>query len=118
MKKKYIYITSFLLLILIFRSTLYAQSCDPTKWKYFKILVTVSDDSIFTKLQDDVKMEMPYLTSYTLNVDIRSNDPQEQVIIFGDKDKKDSPRFNWSILRPEVQAGLLKWNKVNKIYLE
>ena len=117
MKKNIFFPVLVIILSFIFRSQLYAQSDDPAAWKYFKILVTTSDDSLFTMLQDDLGIS-PYLAAYTINVDIRGDDSQSQFIILGDKDDPSSVKFYWSTLRKEVQDGLISWKKPNKIKLE
>jgi hypothetical protein len=117
MKKNYILLIFITALTFIFHSPVIAQDDDPAAWKYFKILVMVSDDSLFTKLQDDMHID-PYLYSYTINVDIRCSDSQGKFIVLGIIDDPSSMKFYWSTLRKEVQDGLLNWKKKNKIKLE
>lgn len=84
-------------------------------WTYFKILADADDDPIFVKLQDDLHID-PKMERYTIIVDIRSKDANQQYVLFGDEN---TPlRFSWSQLSEQVRNGLIKWNGNSKENLE
>lgn len=96
---------------------IFSQDDDPAKWEFFKIYVTTSDDSIFTKLQDDM-MISPYLESYLIYVDIRSDKPEKRFLVLGEITHESSMKFAWSQISEGVKSGLLNWNKKNKMKVE
>ena len=75
---------------------------------YFSILASISDDSIFSKLQDDLEID-PKLESYSITVNITDPDEENQYIVIGDESDASSPRFSWSQLTMESQRGLLSF---------
>jgi hypothetical protein len=85
------------------------------KWTYFKILADADDDPIFVKLQDDLHID-PKMERYTVIVDIRSKDPYQQYILFGDE--SNPMRFQWSQLSEQVRNGLINWTGNSKENLE
>jgi hypothetical protein len=87
------------------------------KWTYFKILADSYDSPIFVKLQDDLGID-PKLERYTIVVNIASQDPGQQYVLFGDEESSNPPRFPWSRLSKEVQNGLINWTGDNKFNLQ
>ncbi|RPI13735.1 MAG: hypothetical protein EHM58_17865 [Ignavibacteriae bacterium] len=114
--KKIIFTITVLLISAFYCSNLYAQE-DTTKWEYFKINVTTSDDSLFIKLQEDMGID-PLLPAYTIYVDVRKTDLKNKFIVLGDINDESSMKFAWNRFREEVQKGLLNWKKPNKIKIE
>ena len=85
------------------------------KSKYFRILADADDAPVFVKLQDDLHID-PKLERYTITVDIRSSDPGQQYILFGDDT---SPiKYQWTQLSEQVRSGLISWTGSNKENLE
>ncbi len=85
------------------------------KWTYFRILADADDDPIFVKLQDNLHID-PKMERYTVVIDIRSKNPNEQYILFGDE--SNPLRYPWSQVSPDVQKGLLNWDGNSKENLE
>lgn len=85
------------------------------KWTYFKILADADDDPIFVKLQDDLHID-PKMERYTIIVDIRSKDANQQYVLFGDENNP--LRFSWSQLSEQVRSGLVNWTGNSKENLE
>jgi hypothetical protein len=85
------------------------------KSKYFRILADADDDPIFVRLQEDLGIN-PMMERYTLVVNIVSNDPQQQYVLFGDE--YNPARFQWSQLSEQVRTGLLNWTGSSKENLE
>jgi len=85
------------------------------KSKYFRILADADDDPIFVKLQDDLGID-PKMERYTVTVDIRSNEPSMQYVLFGDE--YNPARFGWSQLSEQVRTGLINWTGSNKENLQ
>src|SRR4030095_8710602 len=88
---------------------------DLSKSKYFRILADADDDPIFVKLQDDLRID-PKMERYTVTIDIRSNEPSQQYVLFGDE--YNPMRFQWSQLSEDVRSGLIKWTGSNKEKLD
>jgi len=88
---------------------------DLSKSKYFRILADADDDPIFVKLQDDLRID-PKMERYTVTIDIRSDAPQQQYVLFGDE--YNPLRFAWSQLSEDVRNGLIKWTGSNKEKLD
>jgi hypothetical protein len=88
---------------------------DLKKSKYFRILADAYDDDIFVKLQDDLGID-PKMERYTVTIDIRANEPSQQIVLFGDE--YNPLRYNWSQLSEQVQKGLVNWTGGNKENLE
>jgi hypothetical protein len=53
---------------------------------------------------------------YTITVDIRSNEPAQQYVLFGDE--SNPYRFQWSQLSENVRKGLVNWTGSNKEKLD
>lgn len=85
------------------------------KSKYFMILADADDDAIFVKLQDDLNID-PKMERYTVTIDIRSAEPGQQYVLFGDE--YNPTRFKWSQLSEQVQKGLINWTGSNKETLD
>ncbi len=83
--------------------------------KYFRILADADDDPIFVKLQDDLGIE-PKMERYTVTIDIRSNEANQQYVLFGDE--YNPTRFNWKQLSEDVRKGLVNWTGSNKENLQ
>lgn len=90
---------------------------NPNASFYFSILASVNDDSIFSRLQNDLLIE-PRLESFTVTVNLTDNDPQNHYVVIGDETDASSMRYSWSQLSLQVQKGLLAWNtnKTNHKY--
>src|SRR4030095_65633 len=88
---------------------------DLKKSKYFTILADADDDPIFVTLQDDLRID-PKMARYTITVDIRSNEPAQQYVLFGDE--SNPYRFQWSQLSENVRKGLVNWTGSNKEKLD
>lgn len=88
---------------------------DLKKSKYFVILADADDDPIFVKLQDDLFID-PKMERYTVTIDIRSDDPGQQYVLFGDE--SNPMRFQWSQLSEQVRTGLINWTGSNKERLD
>jgi hypothetical protein len=80
---------------------------------YFSILASVDDDSLFSKLQEDLVIE-PKLEGYTITVNISDPDEENQYIVIGDESDPTSPRYPWTQLSLASQRGLLGWKGHNK----
>lgn len=110
-------VLSFLLCILL----LSISGCSGTKVstntkslknsKYFRILADADDDPIFVRLQDDLRID-PKMERYTVTVDVRSNETNQQYVLIGDE--YDPYRYSWGQVSAEVQKGLLNWTGSNK----
>ena len=118
-KRQYILI---LILILLFpilfiscSSSKNVKAPSGKKFKYFKILADANDDPIFVKLQDDLHID-PKMERYSIIVDIRSIDPGQQYLFFGDE--TNPIRYLWSQVSPQVQQGLINWTGNSKENLE
>lgn len=86
---------------------------DLTGLKHFKINVKTSDDSLFYKLQ--VEMEVnPILESYTLIVNIKSDDSEKHKIILGGDNEANAIVMKWTDISKELRDGLIAWSKPNK----
>lgn len=118
--------SSLIILLITFTFSLTFISCSSAKSnkkadnnlkksKYFRILADADDDPIFVKLQDDLGID-PKMERYTVVVNIVSNDPQQQYVLFGDE--YNPTRFNWSRLSEQVRTGLLNWTGSSKENLE
>ncbi len=83
--------------------------------KYFRILADSDDAPIFVKLQDDLAID-PKMERYTVTIDIRSNEPSQQYVLFGDE--YNPLRFSWSQLSEQVRTGLINWTGSNKERLD
>lgn len=83
--------------------------------KYFRILADADDDPIFVKLQDDLGID-PKMERYTVTIDIRSNEANQQYVLFGDE--YNPIRFNWKQLSEDVRKGLVNWTGSNKENLQ
>ncbi len=88
---------------------------DLKKSKYFRVLADANDDDIFIRLQDDLGID-PKMERYTIVVDIRSNEPSIQSVLFGDEDNP--KRFGWTQLTEQVRKGLINWTGTNKERLD
>jgi hypothetical protein len=93
-----------------------SSSSGEKKWTYFKILADADDNPIFVKLQDDLGID-PKMERYTVVINISSQDPGQQYVLFGDEESSSPPRFPWSRLSKDVQSGLINWTGDNKINL-
>lgn len=126
--KKNLHLISFIVCLVLSLSILSASliSCSSAKSnkkadnnlkksKYFRILADADDDPIFVKLQDDLGID-PKMERYTVVVNILSNDPQQQYVLFGDE--YNPTRFNWSKLSEQVRTGLLNWTGSSKENME
>lgn len=82
--------------------------------KFFKIYVTTSDDNMFTVLQDEMQID-PKLSSYSIYVDLRSEDPQKHCLYLGDMNDPSAMKFNWSQFSDNVRMFLINWIKPNKM---
>lgn len=98
-------------------NNLYSQDDDPVNWKFFKIDVTTSDDSLFIKVQNDMGIS-PYLDRYTIYIDVRNENPKEHFLVLGDINHESSMKFTWSQFSEFVKNGLLNWTGKNKIKIE
>lgn len=110
----------FFLLFIVFPLIFTAIDCssskkikgsNPQKWTYFRILADADDDPIFVKLQDDMRID-PKMERYTIIVDVRSKDPQQQYLLFGDEENP--RRYAWSQISEQVRTGLLNWTGDSK----
>jgi len=111
-----------ILLILILTASVFAKNAvipDSTisELKYFKILVTTSDDEMFSVLQDEMYID-PKLKSYTIYVDIRSDEPKEQKLYLGDMNDPSAVKFSWKQFSDKMKAFLIAWSKPNKMAVE
>lgn len=91
------------------------KTSDLKKAKYFRILADADDDRIFSKLQDDLRID-PKMERYTVVVDIRSGETAQQYVLFGDE--YNPLRFQWTQLSEDVRKGLVNWTGSNKEKLE
>jgi hypothetical protein len=53
---------------------------------------------------------------YTVIIDIRSKDPNQQYLLFGDEENP--TRYSWSQISEEVRNGLINWTGASKENLE
>jgi hypothetical protein len=60
----------------------------------------------------------PKLDSYSIAVDIRSDEPAKQYLVLGDLDHPSSMKFGWGQISDRVKQGLIKWSKPNKMPIE
>lgn len=80
---------------------------------YFSILASVDDDSVFSKLQEDLGIE-PKLEGYSITANISDPDEENEYIVIGDESDPTSPRYPWSQLSLASQRGLLGWKGPNR----
>ncbi len=85
--------------------------------KFFKILVTTSDDEMFSVLQDEMSID-PKLKSYTIYIDIRSDEPKEQKLYLGDMNDPSAQKYSWKQFSEKMRSFLIAWNKPNKMAVE
>lgn len=86
---------------------------NPRTWKYFRILARADDDIVFVNLQDDMHI-YPILESYSIVVNLISENPKDHFIVLGDENDPNSLRYTWSQISREVQNGLINWSNTNK----
>lgn len=94
-----------------------SQDSNLTQLKFFKIYVTTSDDKLFLALQDEMGID-PKLDSYSIAVDIRSDDPAKQYLVLGELNHPSSMKYGWGQISERVKQGLIKWSKPNKMPIE
>ncbi len=112
------------ILIILFIFNVAALAKEPVRadssvseMKFFKILVTTSDDELFSVLQDEMGID-PKLNSYTIYVDIRSDEPKEQKLYLGDMNHPSAQKYSWKQFSDKMRAFLLSWDKPNKMAVE
>ncbi|MCX6157061.1 MAG: hypothetical protein NTY74_03675 [Ignavibacteriae bacterium] len=108
----------FLLLITCSYNSLKAQEInekDPTTFKYFLINASTDDDSVFSKVQTEMNIPVPFQT-YPLTVDIR--DPKNSTITWGAEDDPNNISVPWDNLSKETKDKLIKWTGPNKRNLQ
>jgi hypothetical protein len=117
MKKINLLSLIFILLIAIsFPNELLSQedTSNPQSWKYFRILVFVNEDSVFSNVLQELGLGNEGLSSFTLYVNISGTKEQDHYVVIGDEKKKSTPRYSWYELSEKVQKGLLHWTGKNK----
>ncbi|MFZ4589531.1 MAG: hypothetical protein ACOYN6_00910 [Ignavibacteria bacterium] len=87
---------------------------DPKTFKYFKIQANTKDDSVFTKLQEEMHIYEPQC-SYKLTVNISDPDPSNHYVYIGYDNIFN--RYYWNWLSKSVQQKLLNWSSPNKVNL-
>jgi hypothetical protein len=117
MRSKAYFIFFILLIVLIANcsSSKKIKGSNAKKWTYFKILADADDAPLFVKLQDDLGID-PKMERYTVIVDLRSKDPNQQYLLFGDEENP--RRYSWSQITEEVRNGLINWTGGSKENLE
>jgi len=91
-------------------------SIDRTKYKYFKIYANTSYDSVFIKLQYEIGID-PIISNFSVCVDIRDPQPDNQYLYVGDLDDPSNMKFKWHQFSENVRSKLINWNKINKFKL-
>ncbi|MCX6161479.1 MAG: hypothetical protein NTV87_09120 [Ignavibacteriae bacterium] len=86
---------------------------NPTTWKYFKILANADDDSVFSKIQDDLNID-PKLGSYTVIVNILDPNSANWYVVIGDEADATALRFSWTQIKKDNQDKLIAWTGANK----
>jgi hypothetical protein len=80
---------------------------------YFSILASVNELAVFAELQDELSIE-PRLESYTIVINIRDTDEQNQYIVIGDENDASSLRYSWNQLSVDTQRELLEYRGPNR----
>ena len=110
-------ILTIFLIFSVLSGNIYSQNIfnkdDPTKWKYFKIIVNGYDNSFADLIND---LQITDLETFSITVDLR--DPNTQVIIVGDANDYSSLAFAWQTLSIYTQYSLKNYSGSNKINLE
>lgn len=96
------------------RQTHIAYFNNPPVSLYFTITAKVSDDSVFSYLQDDLQIE-PKLDAYSITVNITDPEPQNQYVLIGDEAEPTVIRYPWSLLTLANQKGLAGWTGPNRV---
>jgi hypothetical protein len=111
----FVFFILFVVLIANCSSSKKIKGSNAKKWTYFKILADADDAPVFVKLQDDLGID-PKMERYTVIIDIRSKDLNQQYLLFGDEDNP--RRYSWSQISEEVRNGLINWTGASKENLE
>jgi len=111
-----------IMLLLVLSSSVLTMDADNSDstisgLKFFRILVTTSDDEMFSVLQDEMGID-PKLNSYTIYVDVRSDEPKEQKLYLGDMNDPSAQKYSWKQFSDKMKSFLLGWNKPNKMPAE
>jgi hypothetical protein len=80
---------------------------------YFSILASVNELPVFALLQDELAIE-PRLESYTIVINIRDTDEQNQYVVIGDENDATSLRYSWNQLSMDTQQKLLAYAGPNR----
>jgi len=80
---------------------------------YFTILASVTENELFGIVQDELAIE-PRLESYSIIVNIRDPEEQNQYVVIGDETDPSSPRYWWSQLSMTTQKELLAYQGPNR----
>lgn len=80
---------------------------------YFSILASVNELPVFAYLQDELAIE-PRLESYTIVINIRDTDEQNQYVVIGDENDASSLRYSWNQLSMDTQRKLLEYQGPNR----
>jgi hypothetical protein len=90
---------------------------DPKTYKYFKILASTDDDSMFVKVQDEMSID-PKMSTFSLVVNISDPNPENHYIVFGDETDATAIRQSWSTISKPIQQKLIGWTATNKTNLQ
>ena len=103
-------------MLFISNSKLFSQEvneADPKTFKYFKILASTDDDSVFVKVQDEMAID-PRVSSYVLIVNVSDQNPENYYIVFGEETDATQIRASWNTISKPIQQKLLSWSGPNK----
>jgi hypothetical protein len=89
------------------------NEADPKTFKYFKILASTDDDSVFVRIQDEMSID-PKVSAYILIVNITDQNPENHYVVFGEETDATAIRTSWSAISKPVQQKLLNWSGPNK----
>lgn len=110
-------ITLILLCLSSIAKTGYSQTEeDPRAFRYFKINANMDDDSLFYKIQKEMRID-PMLSTFLVVVNIVSTDPDDQYVCIGEENDPTKVVVRYCDLSQEVQRKLVNWVAPNKIDL-
>lgn len=108
------------LIMLIFSTnsiSLFSQTRNPKDFKYFQILASIDDDSVFIQLQEEMQI-IPKSSTYILTINILDDDPSKHYIMNGFENDAEATRTNFYTLSKKTRKNLLGWNMENKTDLQ
>lgn len=97
--------------------TLLSQETSPRKFKYFKIAANNDDDSVFTKVQEEMQLHTK-MSSFILIVNVLDENPSKHYVIIGEEADAYAVRANFYTLSKITREKLLRWDNQNMVDLQ